>query len=296
MIEFWKFNKRNGGKRKMLRGGRESSNVEDRRGMSGRGLAIGGGGCFTIIIALIVILLGGDPSRFLNQVQQQSPQTQQNQPIQTSPQEEEQKSYMKQVLATTEDAWRVLLPRQGGMQYKDPVLVLFRGRTPTACGTGDSAMGPFYCPADYKLYLDMQFFDELKREFKAPGDFAQAYVVAHEVGHHIQNITGTMSKVSSLQQRVGQTQSNQLSVRLELQADCYAGVWANYVQKQGKVEVGDIDEAIRAAQAVGDDMIQRRTQGYIVPESFTHGSAKDRATWFMTGLKTGDMRQCNTFR
>ncbi len=280
----------------MLRSGRESSNVEDRRGMSGGKIALGGGGCFTLIIAIVVLLLGGDPSRFLNQVQQNQPQVQQNQPVQTNPQEDNQKKYLTEVLATTEDAWRGILPKQAGTQYKDPVLVIFRGRTQTACGTGDSAMGPFYCPADQKLYLDMAFFDELKREFKAPGDFAQAYVVAHEVGHHLQNITGVMSKVSTLQQRVSQVQSNQLSVALELQADCYAGVWANYVQKIGRLEVGDAEEAIRAAQAVGDDMIQSRTQGYIVPESFTHGSAKDRATWFANGFKSGDMRRCNTFQ
>lgn len=280
----------------MLRGGRESSNVEDRRGMSGGKLALGGGGCFTLIIAIVVLLLGGDPSRFLNQVQQNQPQVQQNQPVQTNPQEDNQKKYLTEVLATTEDAWRGILPKQAGTQYRDPVLVIFRGRTQTACGTGDSAMGPFYCPADQKLYLDMAFFDELKREFKAPGDFAQAYVVAHEVGHHIQNLTGIMSKVSTLQQRVSQTQSNQLSVALELQADCYAGVWANFVQKIGRLEVGDAEEAIRAAQAVGDDMIQSRTQGYVVPESFTHGSARDRATWFANGFKSGDMRRCNTFQ
>lgn len=279
----------------MLKEGRESTNIEDRRGMSGRGMAIGGGGCLTLIIALVVLLLGGDPSRLLNQTQPDSVQVDQNQPIQTNPQEEAQKKFMGIVLGTTEDAWRTILPRQANRQYVEPKLVLFRDRTPTACGTGDSAMGPFYCPGDQKLYLDMAFFDELKREFKAPGDFAQAYVIAHEVGHHVQNLLGTMDKVQALQQRVGEAQSNQLSVRLELQADCYAGVWGNYVQKQNKLEVGDVEEAMRAAAAVGDDMIQRRTQGYVNPESFTHGSAKERMTWFTRGFQTGDIRQCNTF-
>jgi predicted metalloprotease len=279
----------------MLKEGRESLNIEDRRGMGGRGFAIGGGGCFTLILALIIWLLGGDPGRLLNQTQPDSTVANQSQPIQTNPQEEAQKKFMSIVLATTEDAWRTILPQQARIQYKNPVLVLYRDRTPTACGTGDAGMGPFYCPGDQKLYLDMAFFDELKREFKAPGDFAQAYVVAHEVGHHVQNLTGTMNKVNALQQRSGEAQANQLSVRLELQADCYAGVWGNYVQKQGKLEVGDAEEAIRAAAAVGDDMIQKRAQGYVVPESFTHGSARDRMAWFTKGFQTGDMRQCDTF-
>lgn len=278
----------------MLKEGRESTNIEDRRGMSGRGMAIGGGGCLTLIIALVVLLLGGDPSRFLNQTQPNSVQVDQNQPIQTNPQEEAQKKFMGIVLATTEDAWRETF-RRSGVKYQEPKLVLFRGQTPTACGTGSAGMGPFYCPADQKLYLDFAFFDELRREFKAPGDFAQAYVIAHEVGHHVQNLLGTMEKVQRLQQQVGEAQSNQLSVRLELQADCYAGVWANYVQKQNKLEVGDVEEAMRAAAAVGDDMIQKRMQGYVVPESFTHGSAKERMTWFTKGFQTGDTRQCNTF-
>lgn len=279
----------------MLKEGRESTNIEDRRGMSGRGMAIGGGGCLTLIIVIIGALLGFDMRGFLNQTQPDSVQVDQNQPIQTNPQEEAQKKFMSVVLATTEDAWRVILPQQSRVQYRNPKLVLFRDRTPTACGTGDAGMGPFYCPGDEKLYLDMAFFDELKREFKASGDFAQAYVVAHEVGHHVQNVVGTMEKVNRLQQQVGEAQSNQLSVRLELQADCYAGVWGNYVQKQNKLEVGDVEEAMRAAAAVGDDMIQRRTQGYVNPESFTHGSAKERMSWFTKGFQSGDMRQCNTF-
>ena len=193
-------------------------------------------------------------------------------------------------------AWKTIFSEQLNEDYKEPTLVLFSRAVQSACGFAQAAMGPFYCPGDQKLYLDMAFFDELKNEFKAPGDFAKAYVVAHEVGHHVQNLLGTMDKVQALQQRVGEAQSNQLSVRLELQADCYAGVWANYVQKNNKgIEISNIQEALRAAQAVGDDMIQRRTQGYVVPESFTHGSAKDRMSWFTNGYKTGDIRQCNTF-
>jgi uncharacterized protein len=278
----------------MLKEGRESTNIEDRRGMSGRGMAIGGGGCFTLIIALVVLFLGGDPSSFLKQAQQDQVQVDQSQPIQTNPAEETQKKFVSIVLATTEDSWRETF-RRSGVKYQEPKLVLYRGQTSTACGQGSAAAGPFYCPGDQKLYLDFAFFDELRSEFKAPGDFAQAYVIAHEVGHHVQNLLGTMNKVQNLQQQSSETQSNQLSVRLELQADCYAGVWANYVQKQGKLEAGDAEEAIRAAAAVGDDMIQKRMQGYVVPDSFTHGSAKERMSWFTKGFQTGDARQCNTF-
>jgi uncharacterized protein len=278
----------------MLKEGRESLNIEDRRGMSGRGLAIGGGGCFTLIVALIVLLLGGDPSILLRQNQPEQSQVEQNQPIQTSPQEEEQKKFVSRVLATTEDAWGETF-RRSGVRYQEPKLVLYRGQTSTACGQGSAAAGPFYCPGDQKLYLDFAFFDELRTEFKAPGDFAQAYVIAHEVGHHVQNLLGTMDKVQNLQRQVGEAESNRLSVRLELQADCYSGVWANFVQKQGKLEVGDVEEAIRAAAAVGDDMIQKRMQGYVVPDSFTHGSAKERMSWFTKGFQSGDARQCNTF-
>ena len=277
----------------MLKEGRESLNIEDRRGM-GRGLAIGGGGCFTLIIAIIVLILGGDPSQLLDQGSRDSGPPAANQPVQTNPQEESQKKFVSQVLATTEDAWGETF-RRSGVRYQEPKLVLYRGRTSTACGQGSAAAGPFYCPGDQKLYLDFAFFDDLQREFKAPGDFAQAYVIAHEVGHHVQNLLGTMDKVQNLQQRVGEVEANRLSVRLELQADCYSGVWANYVQKQGKLEVGDVEEALRAAQAVGDDMIQRRTQGYVIPESFTHGSAQERMSWFQRGFQSGDARQCNTF-
>jgi hypothetical protein len=277
----------------MLKDGRESTNIEDRRGMSGGRIALGGG-CLTIIVALIIGLMGGDWASYLQQSQRDAVQVEQNEPIQTNPREEKMKKDVSVILATTEDAWRETF-RRSGVRYQEPKLVLYRGQTPTACGTGSAAAGPFYCPGDQKLYLDFQFFDELEKEFKAGGDFAQAYVIAHEVGHHVQNLLGTMSKVQAYQQRLPESQANQLSVRLELQADCYAGVWANYVQKQGKLEVDDVEEAIRAAAAVGDDMIQKRMQGYVIPESFTHGSSKERMTWFANGFKSGDARQCNTF-
>ncbi|MCA1622458.1 MAG: zinc metallopeptidase [Acidobacteria bacterium] len=275
----------------MLRG-RESTNVEDQRGMGGRGLALGGGGIGTLLLILAVWLCGGDPRALLDQLgggTAPSSQTQQAPQGQPNARNDDQAGFVKSVLGSTEDVWRKILPQQAGKQYQDPRLVLFTGQVASACGYASSATGPFYCPGDNKLYLDFGFFNDLKNEFRAPGDFAQAYVIAHEVGHHIQNQLGTMGKV----QAAGN--SNEMSVRLELQADCYAGVWANYAQKQGLVEAGDAEEAIRAAQAVGDDAIQKRAQGYVVPESFTHGSAQQRMQWFTRGFQNGDMRQCNTF-
>ncbi len=272
----------------MLRG-RESSNVEDRRGMGG-GLAIGGGGIGVVILAIAIYMCGGDPSQLLQNLpgQTEVQQPQQQQP-QNGQREDEQKKFAASVLGSTEDVWNKVLPEQARTRYREPKLVLFTNQVQSACGTAGSSTGPFYCPGDEKLYLDFGFFNELKNEFKAPGDFAQAYVIAHEVGHHVQNILGTMEKVN----RAGN--SNDLSVRLELQADCYAGVWSFYANKQGLVQAGDAEEAIRAASAVGDDSIQKRAQGYVVPESFTHGSSRDRMTWFSKGFQTGDMRQCNTF-
>jgi predicted metalloprotease len=225
--------------------------------------------------------------------QQQQPQ--QGQQPQPGAQNDPERRFVASVLGSTEDAWREILPKQAGMQYRDPVLVLFTGQVNSACGYATAASGPFYCPGDNKLYLDFAFFDELKTQFRAPGDFAQAYVIGHEVGHHVQNLTGTMRQVTNLQQRSGERQANQLSVLLELQADCYAGVWANHAQRNGRLEVGDVEEALRAASAVGDDAIQKRAQGYVVPESFTHGSSQQRMTWFNRGFQAGDMRRCNTF-
>lgn len=289
----------------MLRG-RESTNIEDRRGLGGgKGIAIGGGGCGTLIIIILALIFGVDPRQFLDTGSvPQSPQ-EQTQPQQQRPQQgrqqqqqrtnDEQRSFVASVLGSTEDAWREILPQQTRIRYRDPKLVLYENRVQSACGLSSSAVGPFYCPGDEKLYLDFSFFRELTGEFRAPGDFAQAYVIGHEVGHHIQNLVGTMDKVNSFQQRAAETQANRASVMLELQADCYAGIWANYAQKKGLLEAGDIDEALRAASAVGDDSIQRRTQGVVVPDSFTHGSSQQRAEWFTRGFQTGDMRQCNTF-
>ena len=268
---------------------RQSTNIEDRRGM-GRGVALGGGGLGVLILAAIVCLLGGDPRQLLESgvpTQTQSPTTASNNINQTP---DENRQFVSAVLGSTEDAWREILPAQRRMQYRAPVLVLFSGQVSSACGYASAASGPFYCPGDYKLYLDFDFFRELKNEFKAPGDFAQAYVIAHEVGHHVQNILGTMAKV----QRAGQ--NNQLSVALELQADCYAGIWANHAQKKGLVEVGDIEEAIRAAGAVGDDMIQRRTQGVVRPDTFTHGSAEQRQRSFALGMQFASMQRCEVFK
>lgn len=256
--------------------------------MGGRGIALGGGGLGALVLAVIVCLLGGDPRQFLEgqpQVQQQpAANSIQKQPA------DENRQFVGAIMGSLEDAWRQILPQQTRVRYQDPKLVLFTGKTPSACGWGDAAMGPFYCPGDNQLYLDFAFFEELRREFKAPGDFAQAYVIAHEFGHHIQNLTGVMAAV----QRQGR--NNQLSVALELQADCYAGMWANYAQKQGRLETGDVEEALRAAAAVGDDMIQRRTQGYVIPDSFTHGSAEQRQRAFAVGMKYGTMQQCEVFK
>ena len=268
---------------------RQSTNVEDRRGMGGRGVAIGGGGLGVVILALAIYLCGGDPSQLLNNLPSQTETQQPTASNQTAQSADQNRQFVGAIMGNLEDAWRQILPQQSRARYQDPKLVLFTGRVESACGFASAATGPFYCPGDYNLYLDFAFFDELRREFRAPGDFAQAYVIAHEFGHHIQNLTGIMERV----QRQGQ--NNRLLVALELQADCYAGVWANFAQRQGRVEAGDAEEAIRAASAVGDDIIQKRTQGYVVPDSFTHGSAQQRMQWFAKGMQAGDIRQCNTF-
>jgi len=275
----------------------QSSNIEDRRGMGGRGMALGGGGLGTLLIVLAIWLCGGDPGALLGQLggggdstaYQQQPQ-QQAQTNPNQPTSDAQKRFISTVLKSTETVWNQELPKQARVRYTEPKLVLFSGQYPSACGYASSSTGPFYCPGDGKLYLDFSFFDELATRFRAPGDFAQAYVVAHEVGHHIQDLMGTMDKV----QAAGN--SNQLSVRLELQADCYAGVWAFYARQKGQLEAGDAEEALKAASAVGDDNIQKQSQGYVVPDSFTHGSAADRMRWFNQGFQSGQMNRCDTFR
>lgn len=270
---------------------RQSTNIEDRRGM-GRPIAVGGGGLVVLVLAVVVYLCGGDPSQLLRQAAPTGSEvTVPGQTANKAVTQDDQRQFVGAIMGNLEDAWKQILPQQfPRARYQDPRLVLFTGQISSACGYANAASGPFYCPGDYKLYLDFAFFDELRREFKAPGDFAQAYVIAHEFGHQIQNLTGTMSKVQSA------GENNRLSVALELQADCYAGVWANFAAKQGRVEAGDAEEAIRAAAAVGDDAIQKRTQGYVVPDSFTHGSARQRMEYFAKGMQSGDMRQCQTLR
>ena len=270
----------------------QSSNVEDRRGLGGRGIAVGGGGIGVLVIVLVAYLCGLDPRPLLEglpteQVTQQQPGPAANS---TNRPPDENRQFVGAVMKMTEDIWSEILPQQARVRYRLPKLVVFDGQTRSACGYGEAAMGPFYCPGDENLYLDFAFFRELQQEFKAPGDFARAYVIAHEVGHHVQNVLGTMSRV----QRAGQ--NNRLSVALELQADCYAGVWAHHAQQRNLVEAGDAEEAIRAASAVGDDTIQRRTQGVVMPDSFTHGSSQQRMQWFAKGMQAGDMRQCEAFR
>ena len=274
------------------RGRRESSNVEDRRGMGGR-VAIGGG-LGGIVILVLALLFGADPRQLLEQLPQDggNPNTT-SRP--TNPEEEELKKFTSVVLAETEDVWSEIF-REMGMQYRKPTLVLFSDQVSSACGSASAAVGPFYCPADEKLYLDFSFFRDLRSRFGAPGDFAQAYVIAHEVGHHVQRLLGTSDRVSAMQQQTSREQANQLSVRLELQADFFAGVWAHYAAQRGLLETGDIEEALSAASAVGDDRLQKESQGYVVPDSFTHGSSEQRIRWFRKGLETGDVRQGDTFR
>lgn len=275
------------------RGERQSENIEDRRGMSRGGIAIGGG-LGSIVILIIALLLGADPRQLLEQAPVDNPSagTQTSRP--TNPQEEELKQFVAVVLASTEDVWTDTF-RQLGRQYRKPTLVLFDVQVSSACGQAGAAVGPFYCPGDEKLYLDFSFFRDLQSRFRAPGDFAQAYVIAHEVGHHVQKLLGTMERVNAAQRQRGEAEANDLSVRLELQADFLAGVWAHHAQRKGLLDPGDVEEALGAASAVGDDRLQRESQGYVVPDSFTHGSSEQRIRWFRRGLETGDIRQGDTF-
>jgi len=273
------------------RGERQSTNIEDRRGMSVGRVAIGGG-LGTIVIMILALLFGINPQQLFEQLPSDQPGVQSSRP--TSPEEEELKQFVGVVLAKSEDVWTGVF-RQNGRQYREPTLVLFNDRVQSACGITGAAVGPFYCPGDEKVYIDLSFYEQLRREFKAPGDFAQAYVVAHEVGHHVQKLLGITDRIDSLRGQVGEVEANQMSVRLELQADFFAGVFAKYVQNQGMLEAGDIEEALRAASAVGDDQIQRRTAGYVVPDSFTHGTSEQRLRWFKKGFETGDIRQGDTF-
>lgn len=274
-------------------GRRESANVEDRRRGPGAPVMIGGG-LGTIVLLLVIVLLGGDPQALLEQLPQQGGAIQQ-QDAPLDPADEELKKFVSVVLADTEDVWNEQF-RRLGREYQEPTLVLFRGRVQSACGTASSAVGPFYCPLDQKVYLDLGFYDELSSRFGAPGDFAQAYVLAHEVGHHVQNLLGTSEKVQRMRGRVSEAEYNDLSVRLELQADFLAGVWAHHAQRTKDIlERGDLEEGLRAANAIGDDTLQKQTQGYAVPDSFTHGTSEQRVRWFRKGLETGDINQGDTF-
>lgn len=272
---------------------RESDNVEDRRS---RGPRIGGRGTIgigTIVLALVAMYFGVDPSVVL-QMAEGPPATQQT-PASQPPANDPQARFVAKVLGETEDTWAAIFQKDLNRQYVAPKLVLFRGATPTACGTGQSAMGPFYCPGDSKVYIDLAFFDELQNQFKAPGDFAQAYVIAHEVGHHVQHLLGISDQVDQMRRR-NPAQANALSVRVELQADCFAGLWAQRANAARNIlEGGDIEEALGAATAIGDDRLQKQAQGYAVPDSFTHGSSAQRVRWFKRGLESGNIKQCDTF-
>ncbi len=273
----------------LWQGRRESSNVDDRRGISGGGIAAGGG-ILGVIVLVLNFLLGGDGGNT------QLPLPNQNQPMSAEQKAEQDQlaSFVKVVFADTEDIWQELFSKAGS-QYQNPVLTLFSGGTQSGCGNASSASGPFYCPADNRVYIDLSFYDELKNRFGASGDFAMAYVVAHEVGHHVQNLLGTSEKVQRLRSRLNEEEYNQYSVRLELQADFYAGVWAHYIKGKGYLESGDVEEALNAANAIGDDRLQKEAQGYVVPESFTHGTSAQRMYWFKKGYDTGDINQGDTF-
>ncbi len=274
----------------LWQGRRQSSNVEDRRGIGAGGLAVGGG-VIGVIAIIINLLMGGDPS----QIPEMLPQ-QQSQPM--SPEQkaadEERAQFVKVVLAETEDVWNNIFQKEG-RSYQEPTLVLFRDIVQSGCGNASAASGPFYCPADQKLYIDLSFYEELQSRFNAPGDFAMAYVVAHEVGHHIQYLLGTAEKMARERQQLSETAYNKLSVKVELQADYYAGVWAHFANRAKILEAGDVEEALNAANAIGDDRLQKQSQGTVVPDAFTHGTSEQRMYWFKKGFETGDPSQGNTF-
>jgi predicted metalloprotease len=274
------------------KGRRGSENVEDRRSI--RKPALAGGGLLGLLLVLFVVFLGGDPQPLLQQMQNNQ-QGQRDGPEQVDPAQDDLAQMVSVILADTEDVW-IQLFRQQGNPYRKPTLVLFRDQIQSACGFQSAATGPFYCPPDEHVYIDLSFFEEMDRKLGAPGDFAQAYVVAHEVGHHVQKLMGISDKVHNLQRRASKEQGNELSVRLELQADFFAGVWAHHAQRNWRIlEEGDIEEALNAATAIGDDRLQKGARGYVVPESFTHGTSDQRMRWFYRGLKSGDMSQGDTF-
>ena len=273
-----------------------STNVEDRRGGGGRGMMVAGGGVGTVLLVVAGLLFGFDPSAMLGGGGDGAPSMGPAQPVEQTPEQREQADFVAAVLGSTEEVWQELF-RAHGEPYREPNLVLFDGQVRSACGYASAAVGPFYCPADQKAYIDLSFFRELERRFGAPGDFARAYVLAHEVGHHIQNLLGTSQRVQMQRQRIGQAAGNALSVRLELQADCYAGVWAHHADRTRDIlEEGDIEEALMAASAIGDDALQRQSQGHVVPDSFTHGTSAQRTRWFKQGWTYGDLEKCDTFQ
>ena len=285
--------------------GRRSTNVEDRRGNPVSAPVVGGG-IGAIVLAVIVALLGGDPSVILEQGQAPSDSEalppKADRPATDAPQTQRSAAdsrlgdFVSVVLGDTEDTWNSLF-RQMGKNYREPKLVLYSDAVESACGFARAAVGPFYCPGDEKLYIDLSFYEDLKNRHQAPGDFAQAYVVAHEVGHHVQNLLGISDQVRTLQRQVDRAEANQLSVRLELQADCFAGIWAHHAQRSRQIlEAGDIEEALNAASSIGDDRLQRQSRGYVTPESFTHGSSSQRVRWFKQGIQTGEPARCNTFK
>lgn len=284
------------------RGRRVSANVEDRRSSGGRrpGRRVAAGGCGTIVLVLVISMLTGtDPLQLLQLVGTQGPEP--TSPGASAPsldqaRQDELAQFVGVVLADTEDTWGRVFPELLGRQYQQPQLVLFSDQVRSACGMSSAAVGPFYCPGDRKVYIDLGFFDELDRRFGAPGDFAQAYVVAHEVGHHLQTLLGISQQVTEQQRRMSQAQANQLSVRLELQADCLAGVWGHHAKRRNLLEEGDVQEGMGAAAAIGDDRLQRRSSGWVQPESWTHGSSEQRQRWLRLGLETGDPNRCDTFQ
>ena len=274
------------------KGGRRSRNIEDRRGA--RAPKLLGGGIGTIALILVALYFGIDPTPLLQGLQD-SGSSSGTRPTAEDLRNDPLADMVSVVVADTEDVWTEIFAEQG-MRYKEPVLVMFTGSTRSACGLGQAAMGPFYCPADQKAYIDLSFYDQMRTRFSAPGDFAQAYVIAHEIGHHVQNLLGISGKVHDMKRRVSEADANALSVRLELQADCLAGVWAHRAHRaRNIIEAGDIEEALNAASAIGDDTLQRQGGGTVVPESFTHGTSAQRQTWFRIGLETGEPDNCDTF-
>ncbi|WP_423408580.1 neutral zinc metallopeptidase [Heyndrickxia sp. MSNUG] len=274
------------------KGRRASGNVEDRRGMGGGGMLMGGGLGGIVLLVIMTFLGGGDLGDVVNNMSNTGGQS--AAPYEETQQEKDLADFVSVVLADTEEVWTEEFKKEG-MVYKEPTLVLYSGSVQSACGTAGASVGPFYCPGDQKLYIDLSFYDELQSKFQAPGDFAMAYVIAHEVGHHVQTLLGTSDKLNSMRQNLSKTEFNKYQVRFELQADYLAGVWANHAQGMGVVEEGDLEEALNAASAVGDDTIQKRSQGYVVPESFTHGTSEQRKSWFYKGYKAGNLQEGDTF-